>query len=348
MKMEIQPPFAPMEALLVDQVPRGDNWLYEPKWDGFRCLVFRDGDAVELQSKASQSLTRYFPEIVENVKRAKARRFVLDTEIVIPEGDSLSFEELLLRIHPAESRVRKLAHEHPALLIAFDLLADSEGRALVGYPLRTRRRQLEQFFPVFLRPADRILLSPISDDFAQAVEWLSTAGVSIDGIVAKRADLPYQSDERTGMQKVKRVRSADCVVGGFRYATNQRLAGSLLLGLYDQEGLLHHVGFTSGIRKQDREKLTRRLEKLIRPPGFTGRAPGGKSRWSTARSEQWEPLDPTLVVEVTYSHFSGGRFRHGTRLLRWRPDKPPAQCTFEQVSSPGPSALELLRSEMRK
>ena len=336
-----------MEALLVEKIPEGRDWLYEPKWDGFRCLVFRDHDAVEFQSKSGQPLARYFPEVVDDVRLIAATRFVLDCEVVIPVGDALSFEELLMRIHPAESRIRKLARERPALLIAFDLL-EEQGRLLTLAPLRDRRQALERFFSRSLGTAGRIRLSPTTSDSRVARDWLQSPNSSLDGIVAKRADLPYQSGERTGMQKVKLIRSADCVVGGFRYGTGSKLVGSLLLGLYDHDGRLNHVGFTSGIQSKAKPQLTGELEAMIKPPGFTGRAPGGPSRWSTERSAEWQPVEPRLVVEVAYNHFSGGRFRHGTKLLRWRPDKHPHQCLMGQVEMSNAAALDLLESRTER
>ena len=332
MSLPLRPPYAPMEARLVDEIPTGPGWQYEPKWDGFRCLAFRDGDRVELQSKSGQPLARYFPEVVEHLRSLPARSFVLDGEIVVPVDGRLSFDDLLQRIHPAASRIARLSRERPAVLIVFDLLVDADGTSLVGQPLRDRRRMLETFAARTLAGRDDVRLSPATEDAGQARAWLDMAGGTLDGIVAKRLDLPYQTGERTGMQKVKRRRTVDCVVGGFRYASGARVVGSLLLGLYDADGLLHHVGFTSGFAAAERKALLARLMPLRRPPGFTGRAPGGPSRWSTERSGEWEPLEPRLVVEVSYDHFTGDRFRHATRFLRWRPDKAPRQCTLEQVT----------------
>ena len=343
MKLPIQPPFPPMEALLVDEVPTGDGWQYEPKWDGFRCLILRDGTEVYLQSKAGQPLARYFPELVEATLALKAERFVLDGEIAIPIKNRLSFDDLLMRIHPAASRIKRLAEETPAIFVAFDLLADANGTSLVNETLNVRRRALEQFAKKFFPNNQQVRLSPASTDLAVAQKWFNTVGTDLDGIIAKRTDVPYRSGERTGMQKVKRVRTADCVVGGFRYGSKTKsLVGSLLLGLYDDDGALHHVGFCSGIKNNERAALTKKLEALIQPPGFTGRAPGGPSRWSTERSTEWQPLKPKLVVEVSYDHFTGGRFRHGTSLIRWRPDKAPSQCKMDQVAPTGRGALALL------
>jgi ATP-dependent DNA ligase len=256
---------------------------------------------------------------------------VLDGEIVIPTKGGFSFDELLLRIHPAASRVNRLAKEHPGLFVAFDLLVNEAGNSLVDQTLEKRRRQLESFAKRFFRKKDSVLLSPATRDVKLARRWFQKVGAELDGIIAKRVDLPYQSGERTGMQKIKKLRSADCVVGGFRYARARKVVGSLLLGLYDKAGLLHHVGFTSSFSETQRKQLTPKMEALVQPPGFTGQAPGGPSRWATYRSVEWQPLSPKLVVEVRYDHFSAGRFRHGTRFLRWRPDKSPRQCVLGQI-----------------
>jgi ATP-dependent DNA ligase len=332
-----------MEARSVDEIPAGAQWQYEPKWDGFRCLVFRNEDKVELQSKAGQPLTRYFPEIAESARALKAKRFVLDGELVVPQGKAFSFDALLQRIHPAASRVEKLAAETPALLIAFDLLANANGKPLLAQALDVRRPALEAFARKFFPRNGRFRLSPATAKLADARKWIKRVGPVLDGIIAKRRDLPYQSGNRDGMQKIKNYRSADCVVGGFRTNEGKPVVGSLLLGLYDDDGLLHHVGFTSSIRNEDKAALTKKLKALIGPPGFTGNAPGGPSRWSTKRSAEWQPLKPKLVVEVCYDHFSGERFRHGTTLMRWRPDKSPRQCTFDQLMQKKGNLLQLLK-----
>jgi ATP-dependent DNA ligase len=342
MALPIRPPFAPMEALSVEEIPEGIEWQYEPKWDGFRCIAFRDGAKVELQSKAGQPLARYFPEIVETIRSLKPKQFVLDGELVIVSGQKLSFDDLLLRLHPAESRVRKLAAQTPATFIVFDLLVDERGKSLVGKTLKERRAALEKFAGKFFGQT-ALRLSPATTDVVEARRWLRSGGGTLDGVIAKRMDVPYASGDRTGMQKIKLLRTADCIVGGFRYAEKKDYVGSLLLGLYDDAGLLNHVGFCSGIKVADREALTKKLEKLIKPPGFTGRAPGGPSRWATKRSTEWQPLKPSLVAEVEFDHVSGDRFRHGTRFLRWRPDKDPRQCTMDQMRQKKSRALELLR-----
>jgi ATP-dependent DNA ligase len=336
-----------MEALQVGELPHGDEWQYEPKWDGFRCIAFRDGDKVDLMSKSGKPLGRYFPDVVAALKELDAKRFVIDGEIVIPVGKQLSFDELLLRIHPAASRVKSLAAEHPAMLIVFDLLVDDKGTSLVKRPLDQRREALEEFATRHLAGAGAIRLSPATTSERTVHRWYASVGSALDGVIAKRRDLPYQSGERTGMQKLKQKRTADCVVGGFRYASKGRVVGSLLLGLYDEEGLLNHVGFCSAFSAKERKELTPKLEALVKPPGFTGQAPGGPSRWSTARTGEWEPLATKLVVEVEYDHFTGGRFRHGTGFVRWRPDKSPRQCTMKQVEREAASSLLLLGAATR-
>jgi len=320
-----------MEAKSVEKLPSGDNWQYEPKWDGFRCIAFRDGERVDLQSKSGQPLARYFPEVVEALLGLKAKQFVIDGEIVVPVKGRFSFDDLLMRIHPAASRIKKLSQETPAKLIVFDLLVDERGKPIVDEPLEKRRTKLDVFAKKYFPKNKSVELSPCTEDLKLAKQWLAGAGVDLDGVIAKRVEMPYQSGNRHGMVKVKRLRTADCVVGGFRYASEGKVLGSMLLGLYDDAGLLHHVGFTSSFKSDEKPALTKKLEKLIKPPGFTGNAPGGPSRWATERSAEWQPLATKLVVEVQYDHFTGGRFRHGTKFLRWRPDKKPQQCTFDQV-----------------
>ena len=327
-----------MEALLAAELPDGDGWQFEPKWDGFRCLAQRHGNEVALTSKSGKPLARYFPEVADMLAHLKATQFLLDGELIIPVGNILAFDALQLRLHPAESRVLKLAAETPAEFMAFDLL-ELGGKPLAGLPLSERRDQLEKFFAK--HQVGGLHLSPMTRDRDTALRWLKRSGGALDGVIAKRADLPYRSGERA-MIKVKQQRTADCVVGGFRYAEKKKVVGSLLLGLYDDDGLLHHVGFTSAIPSSERTPLTKQLEKLIEPPGFTGSAPGGPSRWNTARSMAWEPLKPELVVEVRYDQVTGRRFRHGTGLLHWRPDKDPKQCTFDQL------APELRPSELKE
>jgi len=341
MPLPISKRYKPMEAQPATELPVGPEWQYEPKWDGFRCLAFRDRARIDLMSKSGKPLTRYFPELVQALSEIAAKQFVLDGEIVIPVDGSLSFDHLLMRIHPAASRIKRLSESTPCIFIVFDLLVHAEGRSLVKLPLETRRKELEQFAKKYLKRNGMVRLSPATKDLSVARKWFGM-GVALDGVVAKRRDLPYQSGERTGMQKIKRQRTADCVVGGFRYLEKRPLAGSLLLGLYNPAGKLDHVGFTSSIQDKDRPALTEKLVGMIKEPGFTGSAPGGLSRWSTKRSTEWKPVDPKLVVEVQFDHFTGGRFRHGTKFLRWRPDKAARDCTFKQVERENRSALDLL------
>lgn len=321
---------APMEAVLAEELPEGPGWQYEPKWDGFRCIAVRDGNEVLLWSKSGKPLGRYFPEVVATLAQLKASRFVIDGELLIARGGAISFDALQLRLHPAESRVRKLSAETPAMLMVFDCLALGK-RMLASEPLSERRTSLEQFIAGEKEPM--LLLSPASTDRKEALAWLERTGGALDGVIAKKLDQAYQPGERA-MVKVKQRRTADCVVGGFRYGRNDKLVASLLLGLYDERGLLHHVGFTSSIAAKDRQAWTGELQKLVEPPGFTGNAPGGPSRWASDRSAEWQPLRPEIVVEVTYDQVTSGRFRHGTRLVRRRPDKAPAQCRCEQLAPP--------------
>lgn len=323
-----------MEARSVDSIPVGKEWQYEPKWDGFRCQLARDGDAVAMYSKSGQDLARYFPEVVAAARKLRGPSFVLDGELVIQVGRQFSFDDLLQRIHPAASRVKKLSVETPALFLAFDLLKKGK-TSFATEPLSKRRPQLADFADRYFQRLSLFRLSPASLKLRDAQRWLASAGGGSDGVIAKRLDLPYQAGNRDGMQKIKRYRSADCVIGGFRYGenrqTDRKVIGSVLLGLYDAEGLLHHVGFSSGIKAKDKPALTDKLEAIKQDRSFTGNAPGGPSRWSTKRSTEWQPVKRKYVVEVSYDHFTGGRFRHGTSILKWRPDKKPAQCTMDQV-----------------
>jgi len=317
----------PMEAKSAPALPTDAGWRFEPKLDGFRCLAFRRGDTVILQAKSGKPLTRYFPEVVGLLTELPAQRFVLDGELLVFAGENASFEALQMRLHPAESRIRRLSTESPATYALFDMLETADGEDLRERPLRERRAALEAFHARLGGPG--LTLVPGAEDRSQAQAWLDAG--RIEGVIAKRLEGPYLEGERA-MIKVKRQRTADCVVGGFRYGRDSDLVGSLLLGLYDEAGLLNHVGFTSSLAAADKPALTRRLEALAGPPGFTGDAPGGPSRWSDERSSQWTPLRPELVVEVSFDHVSAGRFRHGTRLLRFRPDKAPEQCREEQIA----------------
>jgi len=329
-----------MEARLVEEIPSGPDWQYEPKWDGFRCIAFRDAENVYLQSKAGQPLARYFPDIVEALAKLPAKNFVLDGELAIPVNGALSFDELQLRLHPAASRVAKLAAAHPAIFIVFDLLGQDR-QSLLNKPLRDRRKLLEKFARQHFKSIKSMRLSPATPKLDQAKKWFEKVGGDLDGVIAKRLDTLYASGERTAAVKIKQIRSADCVVGGFRYASGVKILGSLLLGLYDR-GLLHHVGFTSAFKTDERRALTKKFEALRKTPGFTGNAPGGPSRWSTERTGEWEAVDPKIVVEVAYDHFTGDRFRHGTKILRWRKDKAPKQCTMDQVTGREGKSLALL------
>jgi ATP-dependent DNA ligase len=337
----IKPPLPPMETRPADEIPSERGWQYEPKWDGFRCLAFRNGNDVYLQSKSGQPLARYFPDVAEALETLPSKSFVIDGELAIPVKGALSFDELQLRLHPAASRVAKLAKANPAIFIVFDLLGEDRQRYL-DKPLRERRKHLEEFAKQNFKASNAVRLSPATTDLKQAKKWFEKVGGDLDGVIAKRLDMPYRSGERDAALKIKQIRSADCVIGGFRYASGAKILGSLLLGLYDDDGLLHHVGFTSAFKTEERRALTKKFEMLRKPPGFTGNAPGGPSRWSTERSGEWEPVDPRIVVEVAYDHFTGERFRHGTRILRWRKDKAPKKCTMDQVTGREGKSLALL------
>jgi ATP-dependent DNA ligase len=323
----IAPVLAPMEAKLVAELPEEAGWQYEPKWDGFRALVFREGENVEILSKSGKSLARYFPEIVAVIAAVERDRFILDGELILPLGDVLSFDALQARLHPAASRIAKLSRETPAQLMLFDCLG-LDDQDLSGSPLEQRRPALEAFHAKHGVPS--LLLSQCAHQIDAARSWLAHSGGALDGVVAKRLDEPYRPGERA-MLKVKQHRSADCVVGGFRRVKDGAGVASLLLGLHDDDGRLNHVGFTSGIEAAERVALLSRLEPLIEGPGFTGKAPGGPSRWNDGKESEWVPLRNELVVEVLYDQVTGQRFRHGTKLLRWRPDKAPSHCRMEQL-----------------
>ena len=317
---------APMEARSSDTIPAGAAWQYEPKWDGFRCLAFRDGDAVELRSKAGKPLGRYFPEVVAALERLVEDRFVLDGELVLPVSEVLSFAALQMRLHPAASRIARLSRETPAQLMLFDCLQIGDA-VLNDRPLSERRAAFEGFMKGVR--GHTLLLSPITCDRSEAEAWFERTGGALDGIVAKDRSAPYAAGERT-MVKVKKQRTADCVVGGYREGAKGGV-GSLLLGLYDGHGLLNYVGFTSSFDGNARAQLLTMLEPYRGEPAFTGNSPGGSSRWNNGRSSEWIALRPELVAEVTYDQVTGGRFRHGTSFHRWRPDKSPRQCTMDQL-----------------
>jgi ATP-dependent DNA ligase len=319
-----------MEALLVDRLPEGREWRYEPKWDGFRCLASKRNGGVTLRSKSGRPLERYFPDIVSILDIVPLETFVLDGELLVEGEHGYSFSDLQMRLHPAASRVKRLAQEQPATFVIFDILETGEGVNVMSAPLSERRRILVDIWKKYWSKGKVVKLSPQTDSITEAMKWLHVSGWYIDGIVAKKGSDVYAPGERK-MQKYKLIRTADCVVGGFRYGNDSKEVGSLLLGLYDEHGHLNHVGFTSGIAKADKPALTNKLERLVHAPGFTGSAPGAPSRWSTERSTEWEPLLPKIVVEVSFDHVTGHRFRHGTKLIRFRPDKSPKQCTMEQL-----------------
>ena len=317
---------APMEARLVERLPDEPGWQFEPKWDGFRALVERDGDDVEIWSKSGKPLSRFFPEIAAMLRALPEKRFLLDGELIIPIGDILSFDALQARLHPAQSRIDRLARETPAQLMLFDCLRLG-GDDLSARPLAERRRALERFHGEIADPS--LLLSPATTDRARAEAWLAQTGGALDGVIAKPLDAPYAPGERA-MRKVKQLRTADCVVGGYRESEDGAVA-SLLLGLFDDAGQLDHVGFTSGFSGEDRAALKTVLEPVAGPPGFTGNAPGGPSRWNGGVAKPYIALRHELVAEVVYDQVTAGRFRHATRFLRWRPDKAPRQCTRDQL-----------------
>ncbi len=326
--LALRPPIEPMETRHAPRIPEGDGWTYEPKWDGFRCVAFRDGKNVELQSKSGETLTRYFPEIVSALLDARAQRFVIDGELMIVEGESADFDALLQRIHPAESRVRRLAAETPATYVLFDLLVDGRSK-LFESPLQERRAGLEAFVLRNFAKNPSIALSPVTSDVDLARRWLSGSLARLDGVIAK-ANVPYAFGSRDAVVKIKRKYTADCVVGGFRTANDGSIA-SLLLGLYDDDGLLNHVGFVGSMGAQERKRAAELLKPIVEPPGFTGNSPGGPSRWRRAENAQWFPVKPKIVCEVSFDHVTARRFRHATRLLRWRDDKAPRQCTMDQL-----------------
>jgi len=361
MKLPVMPPVKPMLAKLSRALPVGDDLIYEPKWDGFRCIVFRDGDDVELGSRNERPLTRYFPELLEPLKGQLPDQCVLDGEIVIATPGGLDFEALLQRIHPAASRIRRLADETPSSFVAFDMLSVGDAD-LRDRPFAERRSTLETAFAGARSP---VHLTPATADPAVATVWFDRfEGAGLDGVVAKNVNLPYRENERI-MLKVKHERTADCVVAGFRWHKTGPIVGSLLLGVYDEAGVLHHVGvaasFTVARRKELVEELAPYregslpdhpwagwLEEMDRGRGLNGRErgrddggrmPGGPSRWNAGRDTSWEPLRPELVAEVAFDHLQGDRFRHATQFRRWRTDREPRSCTYDQFESPVPEEL---------
>jgi ATP-dependent DNA ligase len=345
-------PVEPMLAKLASAVPEGRQWLYEPKWDGFRALVFRDGDEVLLQSRDLKPLNRYFPELLEPLRRHLPDRCVVDGEIVIAGPQGLDFEALLLRIHPAASRVAMLAEQTPAAMVLWDLLAVGD-EDLREAPQEERRRRLEAALAGARPP---IHLTPLTTDRNEALDWFDRfEGAGLDGVVAKRRDEPYRPGVRA-MVKIKHQRTADCVVAGFRWHKNGpgTLIGSLLLGIYDGGGVLHHVGIAASFTTKYRAALVEELAPLRdgaleghpwrawrgEETGAGQRMPGGTSRWNRGKDLSWEPLRPDRVCEVAYDHLQGDRFRHATHFLRWRPDKRPEDCRYDQLEERAPYELQ--------
>ena len=332
--LPLRPPIEPMEAKSIKEIPLGKDWLYEPKWDGFRCIAFRDGTDIALQSKSGQPLERYFPEIVDALKTLTADAFILAGELTIELDGKLDFDAILQRIHPAESRVKQLSAETPAIYAVFDALALEEQSKLYEDPLKKRRTRLEAFAAKYFKKNVRLALSPSTTDVKIARAWFTGGLAHFDGVIAKQLDEPYHFGDRNAVVKIKRVYTADCVVGGFRLAKDGKTIASLLLGLYDDAGLLHLVGFVGSMSAYERARAAELLEPIVEGPGFTGAQPGGPSRWGS-REAQWHPVAPRIVVEVQYDRVTGDRFRHGARLLRWRSDKAPRQCTMEQMVRSG-------------
>jgi ATP-dependent DNA ligase len=319
MSLPLKPPLKPQLAKSARELPEGDQWCYEPKFDGFRTIVFRDGDDVQLQSRNGRPMNRYFPDVVEQVLALPHDRLVLDGEMIVVVDGVQEFDLLSQRIHPAASRVERLREETPAGLVAFDLLAEGD-EVLCGLPYEERRKRLAAVV------ADPVQLTPMTDDTDDAGQWLT--GTS-EGVIAKQCDAPYRPGERTGMVKIKRVRTADTVVAAFRFGKEEGTVGSLILGLYDDDGRLHIVGHTSGFKAKEKRELLGKLE-----PYRTGeRGSGEPSRWKSDEELVWEGLRPELVVEVAFDHITGQRIRHGAKLLRWREDKDPAECHISQLRS---------------
>jgi ATP-dependent DNA ligase len=340
----------------IAELPKGDGWIFEPKWDGFRVLVFRDGNEVLLQSRDEKPLNRYFPELIEPVQAQLPERSVLDGEVVIAKAGSLDFEALQMRIHPAASRVSMLAQQMPASIVFWDVLSEGD-RDLRKIPFRDRRRELERLLAHTTPP---LYVTPATTDRSLATDWFRRfEGAGLDGVIAKPADGSYESNKRV-MFKVKHERECDCVVGGFRWHKNGegKAVGSLLLGLYDESGSLQHVGVAASFTQQKRRELVEfltpyRENALVSHPwkqwadwaaesGAQKRMPGAKSRWSQGKDLSWQPLRPELVVEVAYEHMQGRRFRHTAHFRRWRPDKTPKECTYAQLEVVPPHELEAI------
>ncbi|GMU53190.1 MAG: ATP-dependent DNA ligase [Candidatus Xenobia bacterium] len=339
MNLPVLPPVAPMLASLSRAFPEGAGWNYEPKWDGFRTLIFFDGSELYLQSRDLKPMGRYFPELERSLREILPPRVVLDGELVVIGPEGLDFDALQMRIHPAASRIQKLAAEIPASFVAFDLLAQ-DGQSLMAVPQVERRAQLERLLSQVPRP---VYLTPSTGDRALAEVWFQRfEGAGLDGVIAKRHEHPYRPDKRDFV-KIKHQRTADCVVGGFRWAKDQegQAVGSLLLGLYDESGTLHHVGHTSSFKAAEKRELVQRLEPYRGGDSFgDGRTPGAPSRWTGGKDLSWVKLRPELVCEVAYEKLQLDRFRHAATFLRWRTDKPAEQCDFAQIDSPAPFALD--------
>ena len=360
MPTSVAPPIEPMLAKLAEEIPEGEGFLFEPKWDGFRAIVFRGGDdGVFIQSRDLRPLDRYFPELHDALAAALPDGCVIDGEVVIATPTGLDFDALQLRLHPAASRVAKLAKETPSAFVAFDLLA-VDGRSIMDAPQRTRRARLEKLLATATPP---LYLTPMTRDRDVAAEWLARfEGAGLDGVIAKPENATYQPGKRA-MIKVKHARTADCVVAGFRWhKTGKGIVGSLLLGLYDTQGVLHHVGVTSAFTMAVRKQLANELEPLRKDAmknhpwrewaqageHMTKRMPGGQSRWSAGKDLSWEPLRIERVCEVKYDHLQGDRFRHATIFLRWRPDKPAKDCRYDQLEVTTPYELEKVFGAIRR
>jgi len=346
LNLPFQPPLQPMLSAAQDSIPGGDGWLYEPKWDGFRALVFFDGERIYLQSRDSRPLGRYFPEVEAGLAEVLHGPVILDGELVLMTEHGLAFEALQMRLHPAESRVRKLAVELPAQFVAFDLLAEGD-TDLRGRPFEERHQRLRALIPVDRPPLYR---TPATRDRVIAQDWFERfEGAGLDGLIAKRLDGVYQPGVRS-LVKIKHRRTADCVVAGFRWAKDLVgvAVGSLLLGLYDADGILHHVGHTSSFKAPEKRALVERLAPYLtddEDAGFGGgRTPGTPSRWTSGKDVSWVRLRPELVCEVAFDHLQGDRFRHGTTFQRWRPDKPAEECTYDQLETAVPAELRDLLS----
>jgi len=346
-QLPVMPPVSPMLAKLSREMPEGEGLLYEPKWDGFRCIVFRDGAEVELGSRNERPLTRYFPELVGPMLANLPDRCVLDGEIVIAGPTGLDFDALLQRIHPADSRIKLLASSTPASFVAFDMLASGE-KDMRPEPFATRRCALEE---ALLQAEPPVYLTPATSNAGVARDWFSRfEGAGLDGVVAKPLALGYREGERV-MLKLKHERTADCVVGGFRWHKDGGGVGSLLLGLYDEQGVLHHVGVASGFSVALRKSLVGELSayrvtephghpwEAMAPKAEGARRPGSPSRWNAGKDLSWEPLAPELVCEVSYDHLQGDRFRHATSFRRWRPEREPRSCSYSQLEAAVPEEL---------